>query len=61
MKRFWLIGILILIVGGVIAGVVLTRVQVYAAPEQPIAYSHQVHIEAGIQCLFCHPSALQSR
>jgi len=60
MKRFWLIGILILVVGGVIAGVVLTRVQVYAAPEQPIAYSHQVHIEAGIQCLFCHPSALKS-
>jgi len=60
MKRFWLIGILILVVVGVIAGVFFTRAQVYAAPEQPIAYSHKVHVEAGIQCLFCHTSALKT-
>ena len=60
MNRIWLIGIFILVIAGVIAGVILTRVQVYAAPQQPIVYSHKVHVEAGIQCLFCHPSALQS-
>jgi hypothetical protein len=60
MNRFWLIGIVILIALGVIVGAILTHLQVYAAPEQPIAYSHQVHIGAGMQCLYCHPSALRS-
>lgn len=60
MKRFWWIGVIILVFGVLIVGVFLTRAQVYAAPEQPIAYSHQVHIEAGVQCLFCHSNALRS-
>ena len=60
MKRFWWIGLTLFIFGAVIVGIILTRSQVYAAPEQPIAYSHQVHVESGIQCLYCHPSALQS-
>lgn len=60
MNRYWLIGLFFLVVIGVIAGVILTRSHVYAAPEQPIAYSHKTHVESGIQCLYCHPSALQS-
>lgn len=52
--------LLLLIVTGVVVGVLLTRAQVLAAPEQPIAYSHQTHVEAGVQCLFCHSSALRS-
>jgi hypothetical protein len=60
MNRLWLVAISILVLVGVIVGVILTRNQVYAAPEQPIAYSHKVHVDAGIQCLFCHPSALKS-
>ena len=60
MNRLWYIGIFILVIAGVIAGVILTRLQVYAAPEQPIMYSHKVHVEAGIQCLFCHTSAPKS-
>ena len=56
----WLFFLLLLIVIGVSAGVLLTRVQVLAAPAQPIAYSHRVHVEAGVQCLFCHSSALRS-
>lgn len=60
MKRFWWIGLIILVFGALIIGVILTRSQVYAAPEQPIDYSHQVHIEAGVQCLFCHSNALRS-
>ncbi len=34
--------------------------QVLAAPEQPIAFSHETHVEAGVECLFCHPNALRS-
>lgn len=60
MKRIWLIGLLILVLVFVVTGVVLTRLQVYAAPDQPIAYSHRVHVQAGVECLYCHPSALQS-
>lgn len=60
MNRLWLIGTGILLVAAVIVGVILTRRQVYAAPEQPVAYSHRVHIQAGVQCLYCHPGALSS-
>ncbi len=60
MKRFWWFVIALLVFGAVIIGVFLTRSQVYAAPEQPIKYSHEVHVEAGIQCLFCHTSAQKS-
>jgi c(7)-type cytochrome triheme protein len=56
----WLIFISSLIVAGVVLGVIFTRAQVYAAPEQPIAYSHRTHVEAGLQCLFCHSSPLRS-
>ena len=56
----WLILIAVVIVIGIGGGVLLTRAQVGAAPEQPIAYSHQTHIKAGVQCLFCHTGALRS-
>jgi hypothetical protein len=56
----WLTILLILIVVVILSGVLLTRSQVLAAPEQPIAYSHRAHVEAGVQCLFCHASALDS-
>lgn len=54
------ITITLLIVFVLAAGVILTRAQVLAAPEQPITYSHRTHIEAGVQCLYCHSSALRS-
>jgi hypothetical protein len=56
----WFLVIALLIVAAVAGGILLTRAQVFAAPEQPIAYSHRVHVEAGVQCLFCHSSALRS-
>jgi len=31
-----------------------------AAPVQPIPFNHRVHAQAGVQCLFCHSSALRS-
>jgi formamidopyrimidine-DNA glycosylase len=56
----WLSLITLLIIAGLVVGVFLTRAQVFAAQEQPVAYSHKVHVEAGLQCLFCHSSALRS-
>ncbi|HKZ83774.1 MAG TPA: cytochrome c3 family protein [Anaerolineae bacterium] len=56
----WFLVIALLIVVAVAGGILLTRAQVFAAPEQPIAYSHRVHVESGVQCLFCHSSALRS-
>lgn len=58
MNRRWL---LLLLIPILLSGAVLfTRAQVLAAPKQPVAYSHKVHIDAGLQCLFCHTSALRS-
>ncbi len=44
----WFLPIALLIVTGIVAGVLFTRAQVLAAPEQPIAYSHQTHLQAGV-------------
>jgi hypothetical protein len=59
MSRALLITALLLLVGA-IAGFLFLRARASAAPEQPIPYSHQTHIQAGVQCLFCHSSALRS-
>jgi hypothetical protein len=61
LDRRWFASALILVLAGVlVVGVFITRAQVLAAPRQPVAYSHQKHAEAGVQCLFCHTSALHS-
>lgn len=56
----WLLTFFLVVAVGIVAGILLTRAYVYAAPEQPIAYSHRTHIEAGVQCLYCHASAIRS-
>lgn len=35
--------------------------QVPETPEQPIAYSHAAHIEAGLECERCHRGAFEQR
>lgn len=60
MKRYWFPGFIILMVVGIVAGIFLTRAQVLGAPEQPIAFSHQTHVQSGIQCLYCHSNPLRS-
>ncbi|MGB3714485.1 MAG: cytochrome c3 family protein [Candidatus Promineifilaceae bacterium] len=32
-----------------------------AEPAQPIDYSHTVHVESGIECLYCHSEAMRSQ
>ncbi len=44
----------------VVVAILITRARLLAAPEQPIAYSHQTHVEAGIPCLYCHAQATRS-
>lgn len=53
--------IALLVIAGIAGGIYLSRAQALAAPEQPIAFSHQTHTEAGVQCLYCHPGALRSQ
>lgn len=57
-RRFLLVLLIVTIV--VSAAILITRARLLAAPEQPIAYSHRTHIEAGIQCLYCHTKAPSS-
>ena len=47
-RRFLLV--LLIVTIGVVTAIFVTRARLLASPEQPIAYSHQTHIEAGIQC-----------
>ena len=28
-------------------------------PEQPIQFRHDIHVNLGVQCLYCHPGALR--
>ena len=53
---FLMIAILLMVVFAVF----ISRQIATAAPEQPITFKHQVHAEAEVGCLFCHPNALRS-
>ncbi len=51
-------GLIVLIaIGGVLF---LATSQTRAAPAQPIAFNHEVMVQAGIPCLFCHSDATKS-
>jgi hypothetical protein len=58
-RRIWPIAI-IGIIGLVAAAILLSQQAALAAPRQPIDFSHQLHDEAGVQCLFCHTSPMRS-
>ncbi len=50
----FLVGVMVL---AFFAGSYLSRRAAKAAENQPVAYSHSVHIEAGMNCLYCHSGA----
>jgi hypothetical protein len=59
-RRRLMIGALLLVI--VLGGayfLVAPQTQV-AAPPQPIAFNHEVMVQAGISCLFCHSGATKS-
>lgn len=49
--------VLLLVVVGGYLGLRSAR----AATDQPIAYSHRIHIQAGVQCLYCHSESTRSQ
>jgi len=59
-SRFYFLAAVILMIALIIGGVLLTRRAAFAAPQQPITFSHQLHDEKGVGCLFCHPSAMRA-
>lgn len=59
MPRWFLLFILVLFIG-IFGWVIYARYQYYKAPIQPLNYSHRTHVQAGIGCIFCHPSAQRS-
>ncbi len=42
------------------AGYVFVRPRLFAAPAQPIAFNHQVMVQTGVTCLYCHTDAMRS-
>lgn len=58
-RWLWLVAILGLL-GLVGAGVFMSRTIAFAAPDQPVAFSHRLHSESGVQCLYCHPNVMRS-
>jgi hypothetical protein len=49
--------LLLIVLGGVYF---LFIAEAEAAPQQPIAFNHEVMVQAGISCLYCHADALKS-
>ena len=57
-RRLIAAGVLIVLI---VAGIVLvSTTQAQAAPQQPIAFSHQVMVQSGVTCLYCHSGATRS-
>lgn len=50
----------VLILSLILAAIFISRWAAYAAPQQPLAFSHVRHDEAGVECLYCHPNPLRS-
>jgi hypothetical protein len=60
-SRPWQLLVGILFVVAVFAGIYFLAVpKTQAAPQQPIAFNHQIMVQAGISCLFCHTEARKS-
>src|SRR5512143_1992514 len=53
-------GVLIVIIVASIVLVATTQAQAQAAPQQPIAFNHQVMVQAGVTCVYCHSGATRS-
>jgi hypothetical protein len=48
--------IALIVVGGLVLAIFLAS-RSFAAPLQPLVFQHRKHVEAGVNCLFCHPGA----
>lgn len=62
LRRRFVVGLLVLSTVLVIAAVVQAQSSVTSPtevqpPAQPVAFSHKVHVDKGIDCLYCHSNA----
>lgn len=48
---------LMIVIMAVVSGASLLVYQTQIPPEQPIQFTHKVHVGLGIPCLYCHPGA----
>jgi hypothetical protein len=58
--RRLIVGLLIIVVVLGIAYLLVTSTTVGAAPQQPIAFNHELMVQSGVPCLYCHSEALKS-
>lgn len=58
--RWWWLWAILAVLVVVAGGILLTQRSALAAPEQPIDFSHKLHNEASVQCLFCHSNPMRS-
>lgn len=54
------VGIVIVLIIFGAAYFLLFETKTQAAPEQPLAFNHEVMVQAGIPCLYCHTGATKS-
>lgn len=48
---------LMIVVMAVVSGASFAVYQTQIPPEQPIQFTHKVHVGLGVPCLYCHPGA----
>lgn len=65
MKKFFLIAGMVIVVGGIVAGLAVLYILPLdlrdRSPLQPLAFSHKLHAgDNGMHCLFCHSYAPKS-
>jgi hypothetical protein len=54
----WILGMLVLAL--LAANVFFLTAQSRAVPEAPVEFNHQIMVQVGITCLFCHTGAMRS-
>ena len=57
-RQWWIILAFLIIIGLTVLYIFTMRAR--AAPEQPIAFNHQIMVGFGIDCLYCHTDAIRS-
>ncbi|MFQ5729530.1 MAG: cytochrome c3 family protein [Waddliaceae bacterium] len=59
MRKSILIYVAIMIIGGVVAVLILTKVG--SQIQQPVQFNHKIHVEMGLECIFCHQLYLTNK
>lgn len=60
LRERWPLVLAVLLILLAAAAILISRTAALAAPDQPLGFSHRRHSDAGVECLFCHSSAMRS-